>query len=672
MTDKATKTLHFNFTPVQSFVAQARRTRDLWAGSYLLSWLSGQAIAAILKDKGEILIPYVDDDLLIKAIQNPKNASSSAKSLGTLPNRFTAQIPEDQDPNDYAKVIQSKWIQVADAVRNKIDSSNSLIDNDFWNRQINHHWEFTWVIGEASYLLDSRKNLRLPRPTEECGEKCTVCGERQELFDSSDERQKLSKTKEPLYFPPDRKGSKKWWADLQQSDLDLRENERLCAVCLTKRLFPLMAKEAIGWEVERYYPSTAYLSAIDWLETVLKETKDTKNSETKREAIRNAANYLTNKVKQLKIPKSEYNTHIQGLSKHLIDSDINKSFIDLDGDIFYLSSIAADQLQKRGSNKNLSTEEKQELSAALKKLQKAVGFSATPFYALLLMDGDGMGKLIGGRSDEEREKISQALAKFTSKVPDIVNKNNGKLVYAGGDDVFALLPVSKAINCAADCRAAYQNAFADIKCLPEETKEEIKKAATISAAVQFAHQNIALSVVVQDAHRLLDDIAKDQTGRDALACRVWKPGGMVLTWAQPWTVSETSGQTVADLIDQVIKDFHPDSQTDRFSSKFFHKLRDLFEFVQSNDSLTEEEEAIQKKVIQDLLVAEYLANREHNWEEKDKEKQRQQAEQRIKRLLLLCQQQTRIISENQPISYKKGKYKADAALLVRFLVQKEV
>ncbi|MCB1813240.1 MAG: hypothetical protein KDK04_16180, partial [Candidatus Competibacteraceae bacterium] len=40
---------HFQFTlgPVQGFVAQARRTRDFWAGSFILSWLSGVAMRAV-------------------------------------------------------------------------------------------------------------------------------------------------------------------------------------------------------------------------------------------------------------------------------------------------------------------------------------------------------------------------------------------------------------------------------------------------------------------------------------------------------------------------------------------------------------------------------------------------------------------------------------------------
>lgn len=39
------KHLHFHLRPVQGFFAEARRTRDIWAGSFLLSRLVGEAAA---------------------------------------------------------------------------------------------------------------------------------------------------------------------------------------------------------------------------------------------------------------------------------------------------------------------------------------------------------------------------------------------------------------------------------------------------------------------------------------------------------------------------------------------------------------------------------------------------------------------------------------------------
>ncbi|NMB85726.1 MAG: hypothetical protein GYA29_05710, partial [Methanothrix sp.] len=56
-------TIHFTIGPVQGFLAQARRTRDLWSGSFLLSYLSGCAMAEIInpdrKWDGKIIIPDV-------------------------------------------------------------------------------------------------------------------------------------------------------------------------------------------------------------------------------------------------------------------------------------------------------------------------------------------------------------------------------------------------------------------------------------------------------------------------------------------------------------------------------------------------------------------------------------------------------------------------------------
>ena len=55
---------HFTLGPVQGFVAQARRTRDFWAGSFLLSWLAGVAICAVEKQGGEIIFPIPNQNFL--------------------------------------------------------------------------------------------------------------------------------------------------------------------------------------------------------------------------------------------------------------------------------------------------------------------------------------------------------------------------------------------------------------------------------------------------------------------------------------------------------------------------------------------------------------------------------------------------------------------------------
>lgn len=63
------KTFHFTFGPVQGFVAHARRTRDLWGGSSLLSYLAGHAMVTVAENDGGILIPAVGNDPLFMALK---------------------------------------------------------------------------------------------------------------------------------------------------------------------------------------------------------------------------------------------------------------------------------------------------------------------------------------------------------------------------------------------------------------------------------------------------------------------------------------------------------------------------------------------------------------------------------------------------------------------------
>ena len=91
-------TLIFQFTlgPVQGFVAQARRTRDFWAGSFILSWLSSVAIAAIQRQGGRVVFP-VPDEAYLRHLYNQASEQDLPPQQGSIPNRFratTAQVPD--------------------------------------------------------------------------------------------------------------------------------------------------------------------------------------------------------------------------------------------------------------------------------------------------------------------------------------------------------------------------------------------------------------------------------------------------------------------------------------------------------------------------------------------------------------------------------------------------
>jgi len=114
--------LLFHLGPVQDFIAQARSTRDLWSGSYLLSWLTAHAIRTVTDTVGPdtVIFPALAGQPLFDLLHRDrlyeklKYASGDGREdqtlwqrLGldrrvaeiltpSLPNRFLALVPADQ------------------------------------------------------------------------------------------------------------------------------------------------------------------------------------------------------------------------------------------------------------------------------------------------------------------------------------------------------------------------------------------------------------------------------------------------------------------------------------------------------------------------------------------------------------------------------------------------
>ncbi len=642
MSEPESNLLHFAFGSPQRFIAQARRTRDLWAGSYLLSWLCGRAMSALeTRVPGvEFLMPDVTNDALYIQIHDPNDSIEPADleaHLGSLPTRFSVILPDEADPEECGRCCQEAvdkaWMQVVDAVKGIVSNSKwEDTQDEIWQRQTTGFWPCHWVAGGDPGSMDRRKRLGSPLPPGESGLKCTVCGERQEL---SGEAQR-----------PREAGN--WWKKIRTSqeihDLDLRPNERLCAICLVKRLFPKVAERAIGWRVPEFYPSTAYVAAIDWLSRTL-ELADA--HESVEEALRRLIKAVPDRI----VAREEARNwapirSIRAKLEHLPD-DL-RPIQAISGSVFFEEGLRSDDLELSDRDGAIQ---------ALKALQKAVEKSspggeersrATPFYAMLMMDGDGMGELFATYPLERQRALAQALARFNQRVPEIVRSHDGWLIYAAGEDVFALLPVSRAIQCARAIRWAYRLA------LLENASFVPDALATISAAINFAHMNSALGTIVSDTHNsLLDGAAKDEAGRDAIACRIWKRGGPILTWAQPWDLC-SSGR-LAETAREIFA-------RGGYSSGFFYKLEGLFRMHQGNGGSFDDPQ------LRDLLVAEYLANRELEEKACDPDT----AIRYVDQLMALCRQWQREITKEGAAFFRPGGFSDSGALLVRFLHQKEV
>ncbi len=93
--------------------------------------------------------------------------------------------------------------------------------------------------------------------------------------------------------------------------------------------------------------------------------------------------------------------------------------------------------------------------------------------------------------------ISAALANFALHIaPNIIRQHHGTVIYAGGDDLLALLPVETALPCALALVRAYRNDWVKV-----DGRELFLMGvrATISGGLVIVHAKDDLRLALQDA-----------------------------------------------------------------------------------------------------------------------------------------------------------------------------
>ena len=635
---------HFHFTigPVQAFVAQARRTRDFWAGSFILSWLSAVAMRSAIAQGAEIAFPSADPEF-IAALEA---GGDSGPRQGTVPNRFRATVDESFDPNAVVADLHSAWQGLAESVwyGDGLDELAGDETRHIWERQVGGFWEIAWAVTDDSTTpaLDRRKNWRSCHPPEEPGLKCMVMEGWQELSGA------------------ERPGgeARTFWSRLRAGrasglSTDLREGEQLCAIAyikrrLTRHFDSLDVRLPGGWTLRGWrlpdgVPSVVYMAAAHWLaETIARA------DEQILWAFHDAARKLTGGY-------GEHATNLRCVREAVDARGGNDRWTSLDGSVLFEEFLdnkgAWDDEEARATTK-----------ASLGALKKSANTgSPSPFYALLLMDGDSLG--VHMSEEHKQGPISRGLEAFTRSVPEIVQAHNGFPIYAGGDDVLAMLPLEDALSCAAALRKRYLAAF-DGSGIPT----------TLSGAIQFAHVRVSLASVLADAHDLLDNVAKEQTGRDALAVRVWKPGGMNLQWAMPWATAldETGEQTVLATLAETIAGLEEGASAP-FASRFFYRIREQYAILNPTGD-TPSDEGLGSGVALDLLAADFIGSGVNEGRPREERLDMEAAREHLRPLIAQCTPQVRRAGATlaEDVFEEQPRLEADGALLVRFLAQKGV
>lgn len=375
--------------PVQEFIAAARRTRDLWFGSYLLSEISKAAAKAVQDNGGKLIFPA-------PAQSSDLQQDSPLNVANVILAELNAADPQLAASRAKTAAL-ARWREFADPV---FQENKAVIREDIWKDQVIDVIEFyaAWVVTTGEYQADRSRVMRLLAGRKNCRDFLPAKG-RAGVSKSS-----LDGLRESVLRPPGE------WPKHVQHRPRVTEGEQLDVVGLVKRT-------ASG---SRPYPSVSRVAADSWIRGVGAESLT---------ALRNACQQLGSDV----------------LRPLKVDADGHPQFepFPFEGTAVFRSRYRELTEEAAVTEKNLKP-----LSHALGDLVSECG-EPSPYLAALVADGDRMGKALSKLSSaDDHRKFSQSLSGFATDAKIIIHHHQGILVYAGGDDVLAFTPVDQALPCA--------------------------------------------------------------------------------------------------------------------------------------------------------------------------------------------------------------------------------
>jgi len=179
----------------------------------------------------------------------------------------------------------------------------------------------------------------------------------------------------------------------------------------------------------------------------------------------------------------------------------------------------------------------------IEELSEKLGFH---YYAVITADGDKMGTKIKEESTDNVEnikEISQKLFNFFTDDDDIYTLTNetfgGELIYAGGDDILAFLPVKFG-----------DNTFLDyIKVLDERFKEKVGNDVSLSFGVNIAYYKYPLRDAIENSFALLHKAKGKES--NTLALKITKHSGQYFETV--FRLQSQSYKLYKSLIDDILQ-----------------------------------------------------------------------------------------------------------------------
>lgn len=307
--------------------------------------------------------------------------------------------------------------------------------------------------------------------------------------------------------------------------------------------------------------------------------------------------------------------------------DLATDFLCYDGAAFYTESFTEERLKADYDLEVLPRQANavRETLQYLLSVCRELGIDPpAKYFAVLMLDGDEMGKWLSGDRaplfaqalhpavvGDLREKypewntvldtkrvlspalhaaISTALANYALQLVPLVMEQRccGRIVYAGGDDVLALLPVDQALDAARELRALFsgetiigkdldiQVCFRDpningFLTMNSEPLMTMGPNSTASIGIAIAHHLSPLDTALAAAYRA-EKSAKEDYGRNAINIHFLKRSGEELRVGARWFYDNMPNDT-PDTVG-LLSDIQQRLASDRISMKFAHAVFD--------------------------------------------------------------------------------------------------
>jgi len=513
--------LALSIGPVQDFIAAARRTRDLWYGSTLLSNLS-QKVALTLEAGGaKLIFPNVD-------LKDKKNKQVN------VANQIVASINADNIENvreiaEAAKeAARAYWNEQANKAF-KDSRLDMLINSKILESQINDVLELyaVWVCypseGNNTYkkarqrlmaLLSARKNTR------DFGPGKGFEGVRKSLLDGARE----SVLPEGELCSEQIKACRQLGIKVTGEE-EKKRCEPLDIAGVVKRVLPVLNDEG-------HYPSVARIAVDPWIRRM-----NTSSLFGEQDIPKNS---------QGKLVVSKINT----------ENFLQYKEFPYDGTILF-----TDRYPSIAKEEDIDEKEFDTLREQLKDLYEKYG-KPSPYLAVLCADGDRIGLALEAvESLEKHQAFSQVLSTFAKEARDMVEKEHqGVCVYSGGDDVLAFLPLGRCLKAAGELRKKFGECLSGFK-------DDKGKDITLSVGIAIGHFMEEMSQLRRWGKEA-EKKAKEN-GRDSLAIALHMRNGGTLELQAAWS-SEPDKQ-----LQQWIKVFQDDLP--RTLPYELHQLLSLYE-----------------------------------------------------------------------------------------------